>query len=269
MRWLVLVLAIAACGPPALEGDDTGPDGGGGGGGDPGGGGGTAPAGTVVYAHSASTLYKIDPDTLAVTKIASFGWPSGTDEMTDIAVDKNGAIIGVSETSVYRVDPATAACTVLSRSLQGAFNGLSFVPADVVGASGDDILVGTRGDDGIVDRIDPMTGAVTQIGNMGSTFSSSGDLVAVAGFGTVQTTLGTSSDVLAKLAPVTFKATAAGATGFSDIWGLAFWKGKVFGFTAGGQFLTIDPATGVATLVQSGGPEWWGAGVTTIAPVIL
>lgn len=266
MRWLLLV-ALSACAPPTIEGNDSpSPDGGD----DPGGGGG-APAGTVVYAHSASTLYKIDPDTLAVARVADFGWPAavGSDEMTDIAVDMNGAIIGVSETSVYRVDPATAACTVLSRSLQGAFNGLSFVPAAVVGGSGDDLLVGTRGDDGVVDRIDPMTGAITPIGNMGGQFSSSGDLVAVAGFGMVQTTIGTTSDVLAKLAPVTFQATAAGATGFSDIWGLAFWKGKVFGFTAGGQFLTIDPATGAATLVQSGGPEWWGAGVTTIAPVIL
>lgn len=222
-----------------------------------------------MYAHSSSTLYKIDPDTLAVTRIANFGWPSGTDEMTDIAVDRNGAIIGVSETSVYRVDATTAACTVLSRSLQGSFNGLSFVPADVVGATGEDVLVGTRGDDGVVDRIDPMTGAIMPIGNMGGQFSSSGDLVAIAGFGTVQTTIGASSDVLAKLAPVTFKATAAGATGFTDIWGLAYWKGKVFGFTEGGQFLTIDPTTGVATLVQSGGPAWWGAGVTTVAPVIL
>ena len=56
--------------------------------------------------------------------------------------------------------------------------------------------------------------------------------------------------------------------GFSGVWGLGFWKGKLFGFTQGGQFLTIDPMTGAGTLVQGNGPEWWGAAVTTVAPII-
>jgi len=104
---------------------------------------------------------------------------------------------------------------------------------------------------------------------MGGSFTSSGDLVAVVGFGTVQTTVGSSSDVLARLAPMTFTATAIGATGHVGIFGLAFWKSKVFGFTEGGDFITIDPSTGAATVVQRGGPAWWGAGVTTVAPVLL
>jgi hypothetical protein len=227
--------------------------------------------GTVyVYAHTSSTLYKVDPDTLAITLIGAFGWPNGgTDQMTDIAVDKNGEIIGVSFGAVYKVSPTTAACTLLSASLSGSFNGLSFVPADMLGLTGDDVLVGTRNDDDIVNRIDPMTGAATVVGHMGSAYMSSGDLVAVAGFGTVQTTLGAPHDVLSRLASVTFAATPIGSnTGANQIWGVAYWKGKVFGFTQGGDFLTIDPTTGVATVVQSGGPSWWGAGVTTIAPVI-
>ena len=263
MRFLFL-LAITACGPQVSGGGDDG-----GGGPDGGGGSGSAGDGTFVYAHTASALYRIDPDSLAVTQIGPFKWPGTADQMTDIAVDKTGGIVGVSETKVYKIDPATAACTLLSSGLGGAFNGLSFVPADTVGATGDDILVGTRGDDGIVNRIDPMTGAVTAIGNMGGTFTSSGDLVAIVSFGTVQTTVGSTSDVLARLAPNTFAATAVGSTGHEGIFGLAFWKGKVFGFTEAGEFLTIDPMTGAATVVQRGGPAWWGAGVTTVAPVLL
>ena len=260
----LLAISMAACGPAAVGDDDdqgTGTDGGGSGSG--------SGDGTYVYAHTATTLYRIDPDSLAITKIAAFGWPAGADEMTDIAVDKNGGIVGVSETKVYRIDSATAACTLLTSGLQGAFNGLSFVPAEAIGATGDDVLVGTRGDDGVVDRIDPKTGAVAVIGNMGGSFTSSGDLVAIVGFGTVQTTVGSTSDVLARLAPSTFAATAVGATGHTGIFGLAFWKGKVFGFSEGGDFLTIDPNTGAATVVQRGGPAWWGAGVTTVAPVLL
>jgi hypothetical protein len=91
----------------------------------------------------------------------------------------------------------------------------------------------------------------------------------VKNFGTVQTTLGAPWDVLTQLAPMTFAGQPAPAsTGFGQIWGVAFWKGTVFGFTQTGQFVTINPNTGVATLVQSGGPAWWGAAVITSAPII-
>jgi hypothetical protein len=179
-------------------------------------------------------------------------------------------MIGISFGSVYRIDPNAATGTQLSNGLSGLFNGLSFVPATAIGQTGDDVLVATRNDDGIVFRVDPMTGGTTQIGNMGA-FSSSGDLVSVEQLGTLQTAdNGFGPDRLVKLAPGSFAATTIGTSiGFSDIWGIAFWKDKVFGFTDGGEFITIDPNTGVGTLVQGNGPRWWGAAVTTLAPVIF
>jgi hypothetical protein len=238
------------------------------GGGDSGGTGDGPPAETTyVYAHTASTLYRVDPDTLAISLVGNFQWPGGSDQMTDIAIDKTGLMIGVSFDKVYRVDPSNAHATLLSASLDGTFNGLSFVPATMLGTTGDDVLVGTRGSDGVVMRIDAMTGSATQVGNMGA-YQSSGDLVAVEGFGTVQTVLGTSSDRLARLAMLTFNATPIGDTGYGEIWGLAFWKNKIYGFTNSGQFVLIDPATGHATLVSTNGEAWWGAAVTTLAPVI-
>ena len=202
--------------------------------------------------------------------VGNFGWPNnGSDSMTDLAIDKTGLMIGVSFSSVYRVDPTTAQATLLSSSLGGSFNGLSFVPAAAVGQTGDDVLVGTDNADGKVYRVDPMTGAISQVGNMGGGFTSSGDIVSIANYGTVQTVPGASSDELAMLAPNTFSATAVGTgTGFSQIWGIAYWKNKVYGFTAGGDFVLIDPNTGVGTLVQHSGIAWWGAAVTTLAPVI-
>jgi len=199
--------------------------------------------------------------------VGPFQWPNGPDQMTDIAIDRNGVMIGVSFDSVYKVDPMTAQATLLSSSLDGTFNGLSFVPAAALGETGDDVLVGTRGADGNVFRIDPMTGAATVVGDMGA-FMSSGDLVAVDGFGIAQTVVGSSHDQLARLAAGSFAATPIGDTGYGQIWGLAFWKGKVYGFTNGGQFVLIDPNTGSAQLVSDNGEAWWGAAVTTIAPVI-
>lgn len=268
---IVVAIAIGACGPTGRHGGDDVPDGGGAAdAGDPGGGGDGSVGITYVYAHTSSALYRVDPETLAITKVGDFAWSNGSDQMTDIAIDKTGLMLGVSFTAVYRIDPTTAAATRLSTGLSGTFNGLSFVPADTLGQTGDDVLVGTRNADGVVFRINPMTGQANAIGNMGS-FSSSGDLVAVKDFGTAQTAdNGLSSDRLVRLAPSSFAATPIGAdTGFSEIWGVAYWKNKIFGFTNAGQFVTIDPNTGVGTLVQGNGPAWWGAAVTTSAPVIF
>jgi hypothetical protein len=224
-----------------------------------------------VYAHTQDTLFRINPDTLAVTQVGKFTGAAAGDQMTDIAIDKDGVMIGVSFGTVYKVDPATAATTLLSHGLSGDFNGLSFVPSEALGqpAGGPDVLVGTRNQDGAVFRVDPATGGTTQTGNMGA-FSSSGDLVAVKGFGTVLTAdNGLSPDRLVRLAPATFAATAIGTTiGYGEIWGLAYWKNRIFGFTSGGQFILIDPTTGAGTLVSSSSEAWWGAAVTTSAPIL-
>ncbi len=264
-----LALAVA-CGSPDRRG--AAPDASGGHGTDATTGGGDGSQLQVfVYAHSATTLYRVDPDTLAISMVGDFGWPSsvGSDQMTDIAIDKTGKMIGVSFTSVYEVDSMTAKTTLLSSSLGGTFNGLSFVPATQLGGTGDDVLVGTENSDGKVYRIDPMTGAATQVGDMGGTFVSSGDLVAVAGFGTVQTVAGSPNDQLVRLAPNTFAASPIGSsTGYGEIWGVAFWKNRIYGFTNNGQFLLIDPNTGAGQLVSQNSVQWWGAAVTTLAPVI-
>jgi hypothetical protein len=225
---------------------------------------------TYVYAHSSSALYRVDPDTLAVTLVGAFGWSHGPDEMTDLAIDKNGLMIGMSYSAVYHINAMTAQTMRLSSGLAGRFNGLSFVPATMLGQTGDDVLVATRGEDGAVFRVNPTSGATSLVGNMGN-YSSSGDLVSITGLGTLQTTGNDpSNDRLARLAPSTFSATPIGnSIGFADVWGIAFWKDKVFGFTSSGQFITINPNTGVGTLVQSNGPSWWGAAVTTSAPVVL
>jgi len=226
----------------------------------------------AVFAHTSTRLFRVHPITYAVTEVGPFRWPAGADTMTDIAIDKDGVMIGISYTRVYRVDPATADCTLLSSNLQGMFNGLSFVPAMLAfGLEGPDVLVGDRNSDGKVFQIDPATGGVTQIGDMGPGYSSSGDIVAVTGFGMVATvpsgTIG--PDRLVRLAPTTFAATPIGTTtGFDRIWGVGFWGTRVFGFTEGGTLTIIDSTTGVGTSVALDGEAWWGAAVTTAAPII-
>lgn len=269
----LILLCLAACGPQVSGGDDDDDLGGvdapaGDGGTD----GGIVSENADVYAHTAGVLYRVDPDTLAITEVGPFTGDAAGDAMTDIAIDSEGTMIGISYSRVYRIDPQTAATTRAGTgTLPQMFNGLSFVPSrEAFGVEGPDVLVAGRNADGAIFQIDPATGVPTQIGDMGPQFATSGDIVAVRDFGIVATSSGGAlTDCLVRLAPNTFAATIIGSgTGFNTIWGVGFWRGEVFGFTDGGEFVTIDTTTGVGTLVETNGRLWWGAAVTTRAPVI-
>jgi hypothetical protein len=231
-----------------------------------------APPDTKVYGHSASFLYSIDPDTLQVQPIGAFQWPTeagGSDEMTDIALDKDARMIGISYSRIYAVDKTNAKCTFLSSFAGDRFNGLSFLSAEQAG--GAEILVGAATDGSVV-AIDPMTGDETPRGAYGGGFGSSGDLVSVMG-ATYATASGGGffelNDTLVRVNPSTGVATKIGTTGVSGIYGLAYWKQKLFGFTASSGMVTIDIATGQATPVMGTNVSWYGAGVTTAAPITI
>jgi hypothetical protein len=272
--FIVLLAAAAACGPPTPSDDDDDDDVPDAPSIDAPGSDVDAPEDTLadVYAHTATTLYSVDPDTLDITMIGNFTGDAEGDEMTDIAVDGDGNMVGISFTRVYTIDTTTAITTRAGTGkLSQEFNGLSFVPSmEAFGTPGPDVLIAGRNADGVIFRIDPATGVATQIGDMGPQFATSGDIVAVAGFGIVATSSGGAlTDALVRLAPNTFAATVIGAgTGYHTVWGIGFWKNQVFGFTESGEFITIDTVTGAGTLVENNGLLWWGAAVTTQAPVI-
>jgi hypothetical protein len=267
---LAFALLAAACGPSSHGSDDDDDDGTAIDAGD-----GDRPEiqeNAAVFAHTATELFRVDPTTFNVTLVAPFSGDAAGDSMTDIAIDSDGNMVGISYTTVYRIDSQTAVTQRAGTgSLPQMFNGLSFVPSILAfGLEGPDVLIGSRNADGKIFQIDPATGQQTQIGDMGPGWQSSGDIVAVRDFGIVATTGGTlGPDTLVRLAPSTFAATAIGTnTGWADLWGVGFWRGKVFGFAEGGAFVTVDTTTGQATLVENSGRAWWGAAVTTAAPVI-
>lgn len=232
-----------------------------------------------VYAHSGSKLYQIDTMTLAPVEVGAMT-ALGTQSLTDLAVDKTDRMLGITLDKLYSIDSSTGAATLvsdLSQSAQG-FTSLSFVPSNLNDPSSADLLVSAN-DQGDVFQIDATNGTATKIGSYGSVAAgkviSSGDLIGVTGLGIYATVdVGTEPyDYLARVDPVTWKATPIGAgTGFDDIFGLAYWQGTIYGFaatgTATGKIITIDPNTGVGTEMLSGSIRWFGAGVATNAPII-
>lgn len=269
-------LALAACGPSALA-----PDGGADGQtGSPDAPVSTAdahppPENSAVYAHSSTELYSIDPETLIRTTIGTFTFAGASENITDIAIDKSGAMIGISLQTVYSIDPDTAQTTLLSTfpQGQGGLTSLSFVPMDIADPNSAERLVGADFD-GVVWGINPTTGQSTELGNYNqpgnSALGSSGDIVSVVGFGILATVNveGQTNDFLARIDPLTWQASVIGDTGRDKIFGIGFWGGKVYGFTDNMEFVTIDPDTGNVTDSNVGSIRWWGAGVTTLAPIV-
>jgi hypothetical protein len=186
--------------------------------------------------------------------------------MTDIALDTDGNMVGVSFFRIYEVDPETAACTLLADFDGGEFNGLGFVEG--VGGEKSAALIGAT-QEGQWYAVNPSTGATRLTGTYGEAIGSSGDLAFIRDVGTYATVKHPdyATDGLATIDPETGAATVIGETGFQDIWGVAYWAGEVFGFTSNGEFLRIDVDTGEGTLVESSDQSFWGAGVTPLAPL--
>lgn len=228
---------------------------------------------TVVYVHSDTVLYAVDPRANTLRTVGTFGFPSdgNTHNMTDIAVNADGELIGVTVDAIYRINATSAACTLLS-ALPGnhRFVGLTFLPAGVFDATREVLVGGAT--DGSYWRIDTTTGNSMSIGQFQSGWGLSGDIVSVRDAATYATVRrvsgsGTAHDSLAEINPRTGSVRIIGDTGFDRIYGLGYWRGTLYGFTRDGAFITISSSNGRGRMVSMPAMQFSGAGVTTLAPV--
>jgi hypothetical protein len=284
----LIALTLAACAPAAPAEEGTGNQGAGDGGDAPstgatsGGGAaggegisvGSGPGGGAgaeqiaeVFGESADVLYRLDPTTKEVTVVGPF---QGCGEVKDIAIDRDSNIWGTTDDALYRIDRTTAACTLVAH---GSFpNSLSFVPAGTLDANVE-ALVGYVESDYV--RIDTATGDVWKVGALGPGLESSGDIVSVEGGKTLLTIAGQegSNDWLVEVDPVSGTTLwEQGELPYSEVFGLAFWAGRAYGFSAGGDLFEVTLDAGGATTTPIAIPNpppglaFWGAGSTTIAP---
>jgi len=230
----------------------------------------------AVYGHSAKTLYRLDPITLDLTTIGDFVGADG--DMTDIALDKDAVMYGVTFTGLFRIDykPGPPKCTKLA-GLSTLFNGLTVVPKGMIDAD-KEVIVGIANDGGWW-RVDPSAGTakVTQLGSYGGGWNSSGDSVGIIGDAVYSTVtndvFGLAPDHVVTVNPKTGAILKdLGSTGVPGFYGVGYWGGVMYGFAKSGSLYKIDLKTAKATEIPlktkpAGG--WWGAGVTTNAPTII
>jgi hypothetical protein len=219
-------------------------------------------------------LFRIDVATLGpnvvVEKVGEFG--VAPDRMIDIAVAQDGKIFGMSwsegaaPNKLWAIDPETANPTYIAEVPGAANVALTF---DVSGA----LLGADKG--GRLFQIDPATAVTTEIG-AGNGFGSAGDLVGVAngtlyGFSDAGGSASEAVNSLVTIDPATGASTEVGLTGFANLWGAAFWCGKVYAFGSDGDIIEIDIKTGAGTLIASKIPAaksgFYGAGVTPLSPL--
>jgi hypothetical protein len=221
----------------------------------------------VVYAHTGGDLYQVDPTSLQVSHLCSFSGLNG--DAYDLAVRSDGTLFvvtGGSPAAIYKVNPTTCASGHVVDLPSGLnFNSLTFT------TNGELLSASATGE---VDSLDLTTGAVTQVGSYGTGLGSSGDLVVVYDPNTAQdliyaTVVGiTNGDMLIRVDPNNnFTGTIIGNIGYSEIYGLGYWAGTLYGFDSSGDVLQIDPNTAAATLLTNDGNDWYGAGTTPHAPV--
>ena len=232
---------------------------------------------TIVYAHSATLLYAVNPRTNDLRTVGLFTFASddrNNHVMNDVAVDADGTLVGNTQDALYRIDTGTAVCSLIATLPDNHnFVGLTYLPSGVLpGTTGEVLVGGAR--DGTYWRIDPSTGRSTALGQLrvrSALYGLSGDFVSTAAgtFATVRAANATSGshDQLANMNPQTGELTLpSGNTGFDGIFGLAYYRDTLYGFTRAGEFIRINIRTGVGTLVSRPAPQFYGAGVTTLAP---
>lgn len=245
--------------------------------------GGPAPGDVTIYAHSNDTLYSFSPDTLRVREIGPFERSGGGDApfMLDLAVDGEGNVFTSSDHALYRVNPETAEVTKIGDfdlSDEQLF-ALSFLHEGAY-RKGEETLVGAT-NAGVYYEVNRNTAETSYMGTYPDGWLSSGDIVSVEGLGTFATALRSDSpgDVLVEIefagdgsSSVSVKGPIAeGDHDYAQIFGIGFWRRALYGFSNSGELIRIDRRSGEAELLSddTGTDQFWGAGVTTQAPVVF
>lgn len=190
----------------------------------------------LIYAHSSSQLYAIDPFRFESRALGS------VPGLFDFDTSSDGTLWGISSSQLYRYN-GSSWNGVGSLDVGLTANGFAIDSRDNAWATGGNTLY----------SVDLTTGRATEVGDMGGGFISSGDCVVNKSDSIYMSSSpnGGSGDGLILIDGRTGVGTEIGRTGFSNIYGLTAAWGYMFGFTSLGQVVSIDVATGRGTLLHT------------------
>lgn len=143
---------------------------------------GSAGKSALVYVHTDTTLFRIDPTAASpsLEQLGDFDCVGDTGEdpaMTDVAVDKDGKLWGISHTQVHELEIANktvhcAKSTPLSVGLDVKFYALTFAPIGVVSPTEEVLVAGnTAGELWAIEK----NGDVSQRGTFGDVPATDGN----------------------------------------------------------------------------------------------
>ncbi|NEO47768.1 MAG: PEP-CTERM sorting domain-containing protein, partial [Moorea sp. SIO4A3] len=150
-------------------------------------------------------------------------------------------VTGGTTGALYSIDKNTGLSSKIG-NLGVFINALDFYNENVLYGAGDDSFY----------TIDTSSGAASLVAKIPN-FISSGDIAFNSvnnQFFATSLSVDGSSDILFSIA-VDGTATEIGSIGFSDIYGLFFENGTLFGYTGDQQQITIDPTTGAGNFSQN------------------
>ncbi|SEA62995.1 DUF6923 family protein [Nitrosospira multiformis] len=201
-----------------------------------------AMAAPVMYVDDSNgRLGTVNVETGEVNLIGSMGVV-----ITDIAFDPKGGLYGVSYSSLYSINPQTAAATFIGNHSIPSGNALVF--------ASDGTLYGAGSSTTSLYKIDPLTGASTNLGNTG--FASGGDLAFNNGHLYLASTSNQLIDVNLNNPS---NSSLVGAFGVAGVLGMATGDDGVLYAVANTTIYTVDTTTG---LLKIPGVNFGGSGLS-------
>ena len=224
----------------------------------------------AIYAHTSSELFVWDASTNPPIKIGNFVFPNdGLDHtMTDMAIDYDGHLYGVTFGGLYHCMADTARCLNMA-SFNEQFNGMTIVPEGTIQSGKETIIAISNAGGWYRVEVVGAKAVLTHQGNYGSGYTSAGDAYSIRDHGTWAAVNGSGGGtLLVTVEPVSGKALQElGTIPGENISGLAGYADKVYAFDSSGT-IYIGDVSGAATFQPyvTTSHTWYGAAVSTRDP---
>lgn len=209
------------------------------------------PVNLPLYAASHQMLYTLDVDAKTFQLVGPIQESGSSPVDVDGLALYGQSLIGISDGggALITIDRATAAITAsVPLTPANSWGGLTVIPAG--GLEPNPVVLAGTQSDGKLYRIDPTTGAVTQVGPFTGGYRFFTDLAWVHGAGLFATlTAGNCTDVcFAKIDPLTGTAVAFRSNLGTNLYGMSGYRDRLWAFNNAGPVLSVDRSDGTMAI---------------------